>query len=793
MKKIILIFFILNFQLFKQEIIAHLSECLNNQRIISFTSKDPNEKVPEFQTENCKECKKGEYLVYDFNLNSTKCSKCPNDKTNAGKNIKIFSFNEKYFKQFNFINDGWIFNEFNLKSIFNNNNNNKNTFEFKQYFSTNGKFSFEFITNFINSNNYLKLFINNKEIYNSFNNSDFKEKTSFKIYKYFYVFKGFNIFKFEHFLTEKNNFVSIFNIFLENVEFSSFSCDYYLPIEKLSLNKCEFENKCSNEFPCSNKFYSTIFEDCDAKTNKQTISYKKIPNSICNEEKFSMKNKITECKKCPLGTILLIENNKKICKSCENNFYIDEIDKNKCKICNNKINYLFYDIPEIPNFYKIKIKIVELFGKITLNLSKFDKKKDSIIFIQINDQTKKFKNSIPNNNSIELPFGEYFFTIKGSNLNIKNISIFNTSIFFNETSNTISQKNFFFGGFSCSNFSNFETINLNCKEENDFYSFIENKCLNCPIFTHLNKNNQKCDFDPIFSSEKFLSFIDFENLIINYGYPISIEDYEIILGNKTTVKDLKKNVFIGEEINKVQIVSGKYERGVILTLNSFDLNEFKNYSSIIYIKTNPEIGILKPKFIKNEKNSFYFIIETNEISPLCLNTDLYYYDSDCVDNKMIRTYSYERNKDFCKIRNIDNKINNFQNDKNSDQMFINSNNKNDKNILYIFSIYEKIPFQPNKNSYILKELKTEIKCKFNFKKYFRFLLYFFLMIIFSIFIFICFKFMKNKLKKYSYMNLKKNKINFNNQTNVFNTQSHQLPKIEKNPNEIDFWEGEYVD
>ena len=155
---------------------------------------------------------------------------------------------------------------------------------------------------------------------------------------------------------------------------------------------------------------------------------------------------------------------------------------------------------------------------------------------------------------------------------------------------------------------------------------------------------------------------------------------------------------------------------------------------------------------------------------------------------MNRTFYYERNKNYCKIRNIENKINeNDFNNKEFDEMFINY--KNDRKILNIFGIYEKIPFEPEKNSFILKDLKMEIKCKFNYRKYFRFLLYFFLLIIFSICFFVCFKFVKNKLKKFGYKNLKK----INNQTNVFNTQSHQLPKIEKNVNEIDFWEGEIVD
>ena len=783
----ILFFFII--KILKFEIIAHFSECLNNERTISFTSTENENISLENKKENCKECKKNEYLIYDFNSNSTKCKKCPENYQNEGKNIKIFSFNEKILKKFNFLNEGWNLNEFNIESNFN--NKNKNSFEFKQFFSLNGKISFEFITNFINSNNYLKFSINNKEIYNSFNNSDFEEKTSFKIYKYFYVLKGLNSFKFEHFLTEKNNFIQIFNIFLENVDFSSFSCDYFLPIEKLSLNECEFDNKCSNDFQCSNRFYQTIFNDCDAKTNKQTISYKKIPNSNCNEKNFTMKNKIIECKKCSLGTFLIIENNKKICKKCDENFYNDEINNKKCKKCNNKINNFFFDVPEIPNFYKIKFKIVELKGKILLNLSKFDKKKDSIIFIQINENTKKFINF--NNISIELPFGDYNFIIKGSNLNIKNISIFNSSIS-NEFSNEFLNKNFHF---SCSNFYNFSNINLNCKEENYYYSLIENKCLKCPKFTHLNKKNNNCDFDQIFYSKKYLNFIDFENLIINYGYPISIEDYEIILGNKTTVKNIKKNFFIGEEIKKIQIVNGKFERGIILTLISFNLNEFKNYSTFIYIKTNPEISILKPKFVKNDKNKFYFIIETNEISPICLNSDLNYFDSDCVNNKMIRNYYYERNKNYCKIRNIENKINANENkinaNENNDEMFVNYKNKNDKNILNIFGIYEKIPFEPKKNSFVIKDLKMEIKCKFNYKKYLRFLMYFFLIIVFLICFFVCFKFGKNKLKKIGYLNLKKYNNKVNNQTNVFNTQSHQLPKVEKNVNEIDFWEGEIVD
>ena len=784
--KILFIFFLI--KILKFEIIAHFSECLNNERIISFKSTENETISLENKKENCKECKKNEYLFYDFNLNSTICKKCPENYQNEGKNIKIFSFNENFLKKFNFLNEGWNLNEFNIESNFN--NKNKNSFEFKQFFSLNGKISFEFITNFINSNNYLKFSINNKEIYNSFNNSDFEEKTSFKIYKYFYVLKGLNSFKFEHFLTEKNNFIQIFNIFLENVDFSSFSCENFLPIEKLSLNECEFDNKCSNDFQCSNRFYQTIFNDCDAKTNKQTISYKKIPNSNCNEKNFTMKNKIIECKKCSLGTFLIIENNKKICKKCDENFYNDEINNKKCKKCNNKINNFFFDVPEIPNFYKIKFKIVELKGKILLNLSKFDKKKDSIIFIQINENTKKFINF--NNNSIELPFGDYNFIIKGSNLNIKNISIFNSSIS-NEFSNEFSNKNFHF---SCSNFYNFSNINLNCKEENYYYSLIENKCLKCPKFTHLNKKNNNCDFDQIFYSKKYLNFIDFENLIINYGYPISIEDYEIILGNKTTVKNIKKNFFIGEEIKKIQIVNGKFERGIILTLKSFNLNEFKNYSTFIYLKTNPEISILKPKFVKNDKNKFYFIIETNEISPICLNSDLNYFDSDCVNNKMIRNYYYERNKNYCKIRNIENKINANENkinaNENNDEMFVNYKNKNDKNILNIFGIYEKIPFEPKKNSFVIKDLKMEIKCKFNYKKYLRFLMYFFLLIVFLICFFVCFKFGKNKLKKIGYLNLKNNN-KVNNQTNVFNTQSHQLPKVEKNVNEIDFWEGEIVD
>ena len=64
---ILFIFFLI--KILKFEIIAHFSECLNNERIISFKSTENETISLEIKKENCKECKKNEYLFYDFNLN----------------------------------------------------------------------------------------------------------------------------------------------------------------------------------------------------------------------------------------------------------------------------------------------------------------------------------------------------------------------------------------------------------------------------------------------------------------------------------------------------------------------------------------------------------------------------------------------------------------------------------------------------------------------------------------------------------------------------------------------------
>ena len=247
----------------------------------------------------------------------------------------------------------------------------------------------------------------------------------------------------------------------------------------------------------------------------QEIEYVKIKNANCIELSTPSSDNIL-CEHCSYGqytNFLDEEKNKKICGYCQNNYYNSKVqnDEFSCsEICetknnNNQLIKIFYiNNFENPSNYNFKtIEIIQPIGYIIIKYEKFNKRSDTIIYIEIDSNyTKKFIN--PNNNeeiisnyysfAIPLNYGNHSLEIKGSNLKLNKIIIEGSSE----------------GG----NYKCVDKINLNeeikCDKIEEYYSLLQNKCLSCPLGTKIDKN-KKCEIYNQFINDLYT----FDNYDIN--------------------------------------------------------------------------------------------------------------------------------------------------------------------------------------------------------------------------------------------------------------------------------------
>ena len=709
-----------------------LSHCKNGTRI--FIS-DKN----ETQTFSCVDCPEGEYTLYNENENKLKCEKCPKGSSNYKNDIIINNFLSddllaKYsFSSFcsiqNEICPEWTRNYFSIKVNYIKKLSYKSSFILKQYFMNDGELIIKYINYNGDIDKVFNIYINGKLSFtdDSYNNV---LKT-----KYLEVKKGENIFNFEYLVNEEltqlneninidEAFIEIFQISMKNAEISALNCEKYDLIEKLSdniLDNCEFDvSKCNvNTDYCTYRFYSEVKNDYCIKqfdSFYQEIEYKKINNAKCIELSNPSSQNLL-CEHCSLGQYSIFENSTKSCGYCENEKYnskeindeiiCDEIcdggnkDLSKIKYINN-----FDD----PSNYESEIEIEQAIGYIIINYSRQNEKANTIFYIELDNTTLKYID--PNEEtsyndyysfSIPLVFGKHSINLKGSNLKLNKIIIKRAKEG---------------GNYKCN-----DKVKIieekKCEEEDQYYSILEKKCLNCPLGTIIDKN-KKCQIYNQFINDKYT----FDNNIINLNifsdsYELDIQETKYYLNINPTSPLIyssksDKVEILGKELKNIKIVKGINDRGFILSFISEKNKVF------IYIKCSPDSSediktqiILKNIEITEEDNNYFFIIESNTSCPYCLTSEVnfeYENNTECVGgfkkaNVIIKNTSICVIKSFNEMENIK-----LQND--TDILLNNkTKDKEEQMILKNFEISETIPINYEKeDDEIIYDYEKNVKC-----------------------------------------------------------------------------------
>ena len=463
----------------------------------------------------------------------------------------------------------------------------------------------------------------------------------------------------------------------------------------------------------------------------QEINYEKITNAKC----FELLNPPSQnilCKHCSYGQYTNVFEDKNIsCEYCQKNKYNskeinDELFCEEiCDIENKQlIKILYINYFENPsNFNLERIEIVQPIGYIIINYEKFNEKGDTIFFIEINSKyTIKLIN--PNINEINtdyysfyipLTFGEHSLKIRGSNLKLIKIIIKGSSEG---------------GNYKCINKINIKE-EIKCENNNNYYSSLQNKCLNCPLGTIIDKNKKCKIYNQIINDKYTLDNNDINLILFSNNYELDIQDikYYLNINPKNPIIYMKNNTpnlddennnkdniqIIGKELKNIKIVRGKKERGIILSFISGKSNSY------IYIKCNPYNTqmYLKNIHYKNAEDNiilanFFFVIESNQSCPYCLTTEINIEDninSKCKNGKK-KANIIIKNNSLCVIKPFieEEKLRL----KNIANILLDNSTQDseEKMILKSFEINEKIPIKYWKDiDEIIIDSEKEIKCE----------------------------------------------------------------------------------
>ena len=619
---------------------------------------------------DCIKCEENNYTVYK-NGNLT-CEKCPNDSYNYGKDILIDYFSKKIISRHSLslntdcekddksLCPKWMVNVLSIKlENIKDNIDSKSILKWYQYYMEDGKLRIKYINYNGDLNKYLNIYINNKLVYKD-DTRHSKVKT-----KEFTIKKGNNKIEIKY-IVDKNipqnnkdieSFFEIYEIEMIKAETSSLECQKYAKIDNLQnslMNSCSYYvNKCLGNDFCTFRFYVEKSEGNNYNDGTQTISYDKIVGGNCNESFPPIPFDI-DAEQCSYGQYrnLIESNNIYTCEQCEGTNYTDKIInyeafcKEQCDTNEKDLKKILY----INNFkdqseHEMNINIIDMIGHIEIDYKKYNLKEDTIIFFEIEEKENNtyktmqlinpnIKKNINDGNflfKIPLKKGEYFFKIKGKNLKMKYVKVINGKEG---------------GNYLCINKLNPEDEVL-CNED-EYYSRNHKKCSACPVGTFISENS-KCIFTQEIESNKFIlentmlfqtGLLDSkQNAVKNDG----ITQYHLYLSPTfpliySTIPGGDSKI-IGSEFNKIKLVRGKKNRGIILSYIHKD-NDF-NYTTYLYIKCNKTYIDENIKY-KNESESetgkdkyIYFIFQSNISCPYCLESDIreVSVEGRCRDNK----------------------------------------------------------------------------------------------------------------------------------------------------------------
>ena len=745
---ITIIFLLFIFQIIQSQIL--LNHCRNGTRTAILEN---NLKM----TFDCIECPEGEYTHLQDATKTLQCQKCPSGSSNSKNDITINNFLlEDFIQKYSFSTycsiesdscPKWQASYFSIKINYIDSLSYKSSFKMNQYFMNDGELIVKYINYNAGIDKMFNIYINDKLSF-----TDDTDNNILKI-KSFDVKKGENIFIFEYLVNEEiksknkkinknESFLEIFEIKFKNAEISALSCDKYDTIEKISenlLNNCEYDvSKCDvNKDYCTYRFYTEIKNDyCIRQLDSyyQDIEYQKIENANCMESSLPT-NKTIPCDYCSYGEYTIINEEIKTCGYCQDNYYNSEEinEEGHCdSICDEQknkstIKSLYYKNIEIPNTFNLeKFEIIEPVGSALVFYEKFNETEDSIFFIEIDSNTSKLispnDEMISSDNytfytfSIPLIYGSHSLHIKGSNIKLNKVIIKGSKEG---------------GNYKCIDKVEIEE-EINCGNNNEYYSSLENKCIKCPIGTTIDKN-KKCNIYNQFINnvytfdnsdinvDLFSNKYELDNNNISYYLNINPSNPLIYMKNITSENDTETddNIdIIGKELKKIKLVKGIKERGIILSYIS------QKNKSHIYIKCNPNITEdtkpqihLKNTVVNNEKiANYFFLIESSKSCPYCLKSEVIIKNNSnakCVDG--LKKYTVLNiNNSICVIKPFDSeeKIK-LENDTN---ILLDKKTKDaeEQLIIKVFEINEDIPIKYEKEKDgIITSYEMGEKCQSN--------------------------------------------------------------------------------
>ena len=368
-----------------------------------------------------------------------------------------------------------------------------------------------------------------------------------------------------------------------------------------------------------------------------------------------------------------------------------------------------------------------MLGYVEINYEKFNLREDSNIYILIEDTinniNKTYELINPNgefeiNNGkfkfkIPLKKGEYNFLIKGKNLKLKTIKIFNT----NEG-----------GNYLCS--SELKPENeTNCQNK-EYYSSNEKSCKKCPMGTNMTDNNLQCTFTEQIINDKLIfdnSLLMKDKLFLtstiiekdNYQYHLFLNpSFPLIYMTNTSNSQI-----IGNELYQVQLVRGINNRGYIFTyIHKPDGENGDIYYSNVFFKCNKN-GEEKIEFKGEKKDTegkiknYYFQVLSKNSCPYCLNHETTETKTDGICHKnSTELYNITINDTSqCVIKPFDNSPSSQLIMDNSTNIFLFYNSSKDSDIKLInrFHIGEFIPlFYEDEGDEIVTEEKIYKHCDY---------------------------------------------------------------------------------
>ena len=721
--------------------------CIENKRSIKL--EDGSIKSLE-----CISCQKDYFSNYTND--KLECEECPENTYNYGNDIVINIFSKKILTRHSFefnieCNNvdkntcpKWENNYFSLK-VENTKDNidSKAILKLKQYYMKNGKFQIKYINYNGDINRYLLIYINNILVY-----KDDTRHSKDKI-REFDITEGYNDIEIQYIidknLSPKDNdiqsFLEIYEIQMINAETSSLECRMKEDInfdllKNTTMNNCDFYiDKCPKDDYCTFRYYTENSQGNNIKKGSQVILYNKIKEGSCKELLNPLTMIEIEAEQCSYGQYRNEQNYKYTCDNCDGNKFNDKIinyDSTCEGTCTkDKLKRVLY----IKNFTDqsqsdFSFIIEETLGYVEINYEKFNLREDSVIYVLIED----FSNSInktyelinPNgefeiNNGkfqfkIPLKKGQYNFHIKGKNLKLKIIKVFNT----NEG-----------GNYLCSNKLNPDNETI-CTD-NEYYSPNEKKCEKCPLGTNMTDNNLQCAFTEQIINDKFILDnslllkvkLFLTNTIIekdNYQYHLFLNpSFPLIYITSTSNSNTQ---IIGNELYQVQLIRGVDNRGYILTyIHKQDGENGDIYYSSVYFKCskNEEEKIeFKGEDQDSSKKTkyYYFQVLSKNSCPYCLTHETNETKTDGICHKnSTELYNITINDSSeCVIKPYDNSSNSqiiIDNNNSNLFLFYNSAKDSDKKLINKFQINENIPlFYEEKEDEIVTETKIYKHCDY---------------------------------------------------------------------------------